>query len=115
MDPMTTDRAQAIIAVLLDGSARVDERDDAAMDLSGFNEPAVHAALGRVATDPAEPDLVAGSAGESLAELWVAAGALDAGIFARLTATARAEAVGILTARAPGLLAEVLRPDIYRS
>jgi hypothetical protein len=107
MDAMTSPTARALIAVLLDGNAREDERDDAAMDLSAFDEPEVHAALARVATDPAENDLVAGSAGESLAELWAARGALDRAVLERLTPAARAEATGILTARAPQLLPDV--------
>jgi len=106
MDTMTSDTARALIAVLLDGNAREDERDDAAMDLSAFDEPEVHAALSRVATDPAEDQAVAGSAGESLAELWAAGGAVDREVFGKLTPAARAEATGILTARAPQLLPE---------
>jgi hypothetical protein len=104
MDPMTNSSASALISVLLDGTAREDERDDAAMDLSAFDEPEVHAALARVATDPAESELVAGSAGESLAELWAARGAVDRAVFERLVPVARAEAAGVLGRRAPKLL-----------
>jgi hypothetical protein len=104
MDPMTTSSASALISVLLDGDASEEERDDAAMDLSAFDEPDVHAALARVAIDSAESELVAGSAGESLAELWAACGAVDRVVFERLVPVARAEAVGVLGSRAPNLL-----------
>ncbi|XVU28665.1 hypothetical protein ACQPZJ_16910 [Actinoplanes sp. CA-054009] len=101
---MTSSSASALIAVLLDATAREDERDDAAMDLSAHDEPEVHVALARVAVDPAESELVAGSAGESLAELWAARKAIDHMVFDRLVPVARAEAVGVLRRRAPGLL-----------
>ncbi|MFF5076171.1 hypothetical protein ACFY36_03910 [Actinoplanes sp. NPDC000266] len=94
----------ALISVLLDGDAREDERDDAAQDLSAFDEPEVHAALARVATDAAESELVAASAGESLAELWIARGAVDRAVFERLVPPARAEVAGLVGHRAPGLL-----------
>jgi hypothetical protein len=102
---MTSARAAGLISVLLDSAARVDERDDAAMDLKAFDEPQVHAVLTRVATDPAESELVAGSAAESLAELWVARGEIDRAVFERLIPVARSEATGILAGKAPELLA----------
>ncbi|SNY64808.1 hypothetical protein [Paractinoplanes atraurantiacus] len=103
---MTTRAASALIAVLLDGNAREDERDDAAMGLSAFDEPAVHAALAQVATDAAESELVAAGAGESLAELWIVRGVVDRTVFERLVPAARAEVVGLVGHRAPMLLPE---------
>jgi hypothetical protein len=44
--------------------------------------------------------LVAGSAGESLAELWAARGAIDRAGFEQLVPMARAEAAGVLSYRA---------------
>jgi len=101
---MTAPSASALISVLLDGNAREDERDDAAMELSAFDEPEVHAALARVATDPAESELVAASAGESLAELWMARGVVDRAVFERLVPAARAEVTGLFGRWAPLLL-----------
>lgn len=104
---MVASVASALISVLLDGSAREDERDDAAMDLAAFDEPEVRAALAQVATDPAESELVMASAGESLAEIWIACGAVDRAVFERLVPVARSEVVGLLGSKAPMLLPDV--------
>ncbi|XVU29473.1 hypothetical protein ACQPZJ_21085 [Actinoplanes sp. CA-054009] len=103
---MTRSPASALVSILLDGSAREDERDDAAQGLSAFDEGEVHAALARVAADALESELVAASAGESLAELWIVRGGIDRAVFERLVPVARAEVVGLVAHRAPELLPE---------
>lgn len=60
---------QDLIDVLLDRSARWDERDDAAMDLSDADEPAALDALTRVGCDAAEDDTLLESVGEAIAEI----------------------------------------------
>ena len=61
---------EGLIGVLLDPSARLDERDDAAMDLAKFDEPSVEEALLQVVLNHSEDELVADSAGESLRNIW---------------------------------------------
>ncbi len=95
-----------LISVLLDSSARIDERDDAAMDLSAYSGSEVETALLRAACDPATPELVAASCGESLAELWIRRGAIDSSALESLPPVPRAEAVALLRAQAPFLLPE---------
>ena len=95
-----------LISVLLDANARIDERDDAAMDLSAYSGSEVEAALLSAACDPAIPEMVAASCGESLAEIWIRRGAIDSGALESLPPVARAEAVALLRACAPSLLQE---------
>jgi HEAT repeat protein len=58
-----------LIEVLRDGTARIDERDDAAIDLGKSDDPVALQALLDVARDSAEDAMVLGSVGESLAEI----------------------------------------------
>jgi hypothetical protein len=104
---MTEPGARALIETMLNPAARIDERDDAAMDLSSHNDPRVLDALARVASDPSEHHLVVASAGESLAELWLANSTVDREVYGRLTDTARDEVRGLLGARRPDLLARL--------
>ncbi len=60
---------EGLISVLLDEDAPISERDDAAMDLDSYDEPEAEAALIAVATDPRVDEVIAWSAGESLAEI----------------------------------------------
>ncbi|MEZ4742683.1 MAG: hypothetical protein R3B45_09580 [Bdellovibrionota bacterium] len=62
---------EGLISVLLDKNAREDERDDAAMDLSSYNEPEVESALFQAIGNHDTPKVVIASCGESLAEIWL--------------------------------------------
>jgi hypothetical protein len=58
-------------ALLLDRSARIDERDDAAMNLGLSDDVRAVDALLEVGSDPAEAFAILSSCGESLAEIAV--------------------------------------------
>ncbi|MFN5309304.1 MAG: hypothetical protein ACK5C0_07600 [Candidatus Kapaibacterium sp.] len=60
-----------LIEILLDESASVSERDDAAMDLSAFNSNEVLETLLKVGMDNRVDDVILSSVGESLAEIWL--------------------------------------------
>ncbi len=90
-----------LIAVLKDKSARIDERDDAAMDLSSYDTPEVCAALLEVALDPETDEIIAASCGESLAEIWDTRGTIDIQSLDLLSGPARAEALNYLQAKHP--------------
>jgi hypothetical protein len=88
----------ALIAVLLDTGARIDERDDAAMDLGNFDGGEVEEALLRVAADPSEDLTIQGSAGESLMTIWLRRGDTAFPHLAKLSSAARSEAAALLQA-----------------
>jgi hypothetical protein len=58
-----------LVAVLLDPGAAVTDRDDAAMDLAGYDEPEALAALLQVGRDANAPEIILASVGESIAEI----------------------------------------------
>lgn len=78
-----------LIAVLLDVAAEFGDRDDAAMDLAAFDEPAAEEALLKIVLDPSEDEELVDSAGESLHEIWTRKGKHDASAVARMHPAAR--------------------------
>lgn len=71
MDPIGENWAecQRLIDVLVDKSARWDERDDAAMDLADVDEPEALEALLQVGRDEKEDDTLLEAVGEAIAEI----------------------------------------------
>jgi hypothetical protein len=100
----TIRQPEGLMAVLLDRSARADERDDAAMDLGTFDEPEALRALLQVGSDPNEdPDLLV-SVGESIGEIWARQGAYDEAQLCSLLPAAREIVKVTLKERAPHLI-----------
>jgi hypothetical protein len=92
------EQASALIKILLDPQARLDERDDAASDLENFDAPEVAEALATVACSTDEDDVLLATAGESLAGIWVRAGAVPRATFEALAPAAKVEAAAKLNA-----------------
>jgi hypothetical protein len=92
---------QGLIEVLLDVTAAEADRDDAAMDLSTYDDPEVEEALIRVGVEPSTPRSVAASCGESLAEIWLRKGKLNLSALKLLRSEARDEALALISAREP--------------
>ncbi|MFE1382541.1 hypothetical protein ACFW6S_26725 [Streptomyces sp. NPDC058740] len=85
---MVVSQPAGLISVLLDRAARIDERDDAAMDLEAYSGEHVVKALVDVASSPVEDDLVVVSAAESLGRVL----ARDGGCLEDLLASLRPDA-----------------------
>ncbi len=64
-------KAKKLIDILLDNSATISERDDAAMDLSAFDSNNVVYALIKAGSDNSNNEIILSSVGESLAEIWI--------------------------------------------
>jgi hypothetical protein len=79
-----TKQPEALIRLLLDKGAEFGDRDDAAMDLAGFDDPEAEEALTTVAQDLADDEDIVDRAGESLAEIWKRKGKWDSGIVAQM-------------------------------
>lgn len=86
---MSIEQPAGLISVLLDSSARVDERDDAAMDLGVYDGEAVLAALYVVACDPAVDEMVQDSAEQSIVEIWHRGGMFDEAVAKRMEPAAQ--------------------------
>jgi hypothetical protein len=96
----------ALVKILLDHSARIDERDDAAMYLASSDDKAALTALLHVASDPADNELVVASSGESLAQMIVRTGRLDRAWIEQLAPAALNEVIPWVTRERPDLLTE---------
>jgi hypothetical protein len=70
------DRVTQLIDVLLDESADIAERDDAAIDLGEYDDDRALAALAQVAV-MTDSEILASSCGESLAQMWIRKGSFD--------------------------------------
>jgi hypothetical protein len=97
-------RAHQLIALLRDASARVDERDDAAIDLGEFDGVDVQEALHQVGSDPTEDPMVVSSCGESLATIWLRIDQFHPAALLSLTPEARREAEALIRAQRPDWL-----------
>jgi hypothetical protein len=95
-----------LISVLLDSTAEFGDRDDAAMDLSRFDDPEAEAALAHVACDPGADNELADSCGESLAEVWCRRGRIEPTIVLALTPAAWTIALATLRTCSPRLASE---------
>ena len=67
-------QVRALTTLLLDRSADIGVRDDAAMDLYATDDEQARQALLTVAIDPETPEMVQASAGESLGQIAVRTG-----------------------------------------
>jgi hypothetical protein len=63
------EQPSGLIEVLTDLRADVADRDDAAIDLHGYDEPEVLTALLQVGRNKQDPEVVLESVGESIAEI----------------------------------------------
>lgn len=91
---MSVKQPEDLIRALLNRSGYVEVRDDAAMDLSDYDEPEVERALVQVASDPGTEGTVVSSCGESLAEIWARQGRLPEEALACLRGEALAGLAG---------------------
>jgi hypothetical protein len=100
----------ALVVILLDRAARIDERDDAAAYLAQTDDNAALTALLHVASDPTEDGIVVASCGESLAQIFVRSGRLDPAWLHELTPIALNEVIPWVRRERPDLLPEDVLP-----
>ena len=84
-------QAALLIDTLLDQSALLADRDDAAMDLGAYNDDNVLDALIRVARNKDEHEMILASCGESIADIWLARRYYNQEVFDSLTNAAQHE------------------------
>ncbi|WP_043930596.1 hypothetical protein [Bacillus sp. EB01] len=87
---------QLLIKLLLDPTAREDERDDAAIGLAQYDDQEVEAALIQAIHDPNTTEIIKASCGTSLAEIWLRTNRIDHQILANLPEPAKTEATGLI-------------------
>jgi hypothetical protein len=90
-----------LINVLLDYTAREDERDDAAMDLGLYNDSRALSALAKVGINPNENSTVLDSCGESIAKIMLKQEKYDKELLDRLAAPAKYSAYAFIRETKP--------------
>ena len=87
---------EGLINVLLDKTAREDERDDAAMDLANYPTQAALKALLQIAKNNSEEYIILSSSGESIAKIWIQLNIFSIDDYKTLTSVARSEAFSVI-------------------
>ncbi len=108
------DRTKQLIEVLLDRTAREDERDDAAMDLGDYKDLRALDALVKIASDPKEDEMVVDSCAESIGEICVALKYFDEESFKKMVPFAQRIVFGIIMARNPELIKGPLKSELAK-
>ncbi len=103
------DRVQLLIDVLLDKTARVDERDDAAIDLQKYKDLRALHALMKIASDPNEDRMIIDSCIESISGLCATMNYFDEESFEKLILYAQKDVFEYIMARNPTLIKPPLR------
>ncbi|GIO41562.1 hypothetical protein [Paenibacillus apis] len=82
---------ERLIEILLDERASDAERDDAAMDLSGYSHEAVIEALAVIIKDDSVDDMIKASCGESLGMIFIQQNRFEEKIYNELKGIAKIE------------------------
>jgi hypothetical protein len=106
MERVPPDRVALLVALLHDRSARIDERDDAAIDLGESDDDTALAALLYLGAQSDDDEMVLGSIGESIAHIAARRGKFELSWLAQLAPPAVDELIGSLRALRPDLLGE---------
>lgn len=105
------DQAQLLIDVLLDKTAREDERDDAAMDLGEYKDLRALEALSKIASDPNEHDVLVDSSAESFAEISVGLNVFNENLFRKMVPFAQEITFGYIMAHNPKVINQELQNE----
>jgi len=100
------DQPAGLISVLLNNKLEFGDRDDAAMDLSEFDDPNAEDALFKVASDPLSDEDLAQRCGESLAIIWCRKSVVNREALNMVQKSAHEIAIAVIKARNPALLIE---------
>ncbi len=95
------DQIDYLIELLFDASARIDERDDAAMDLGDFDDDRALNALIAYATNENNEDFMMEACGESIARVLVHRDQFDINILNKLHPQAYHEAKSYIKGHKP--------------
>jgi hypothetical protein len=104
--PAEPQDTMALIQILRDRSARVDERDDAAIDLGRSDDDAALAALLEIGAQSDDDHMVLGSVGESIAQIAIRRRTFESSWLGLLAPPTVDELVASLRALRPQLLGE---------
>lgn len=99
-----TDHIDELLKILLDKSAREDERHDAAMYLYDYDDPRILKIFFEIGSDKNELHLLLEAAGEGIGEIWCRNNDFDMNKLKNLTDISRDIAIAIIKNKKPDLL-----------
>jgi hypothetical protein len=108
------DQVQLLIDILLDKTAREDERDDAAIDLRVHKDVRALDALTKIASDPNEDDVIIDSCAESIGEICVAMNLFNENSFRKMVPFAQKIVFGFIMAHSPKLINQPLKKELVK-
>jgi hypothetical protein len=108
------DQAQLLIDILLDKTAREDERDDAAIDLRKYKDCRVLNALTKIASDSDEDDVIVENCAESIGIICVAMNQFDENSYQKITPFAKKILFNIILAYNAELLSTSLKEKLNK-
>ena len=85
------DKVELLIEILLDPNARIDERDDAAMDLGKYNDDRALNALISTTLGSNYEEFIMDTCGESIAKIWIKRNQFDVHSYKNMNRIARIE------------------------
>ena len=106
------DQLQLLIDILLDKSAREDERGDAAIDLRKYKDSRALEALTKIASDPNEDDVIVDNCAESIGEICIGMNQFNENSFRKMIPFAQKIIFGFIMAHNPELIRQQLRNEL---
>jgi HEAT repeat protein len=100
------DKVDLLIEILLDVNARIDERDDAAMDLGKYDDDRALNALLSIVLDPNAEPFILDVCGESIAEIWVKRNYFNFDLYKKMASVARNELYSYVKTNKPKWIKE---------
>lgn len=105
-------KGQLLIDILLDKTARIDEREDAAIDIGQHPNLSTLNGLIKIASDPSEDVVVLEHCAESIGEICVALKILDEVSFIKLLPSVKEIVLGYISFHGPGIINQKLRDEL---
>ena len=106
------DQIQLLIDVLLDKTAREDERGDAAIDLRTHKDIRALDALIKIASDPDEDDVIVDNCAESIGHLYVAMNFFNEDAFMNMLPFSQRIVFFFIMTHSPKLINQPLRTEL---
>jgi hypothetical protein len=95
------EQVRKLATILMDPTATITEKDDAAIDLGEFDEPEALTALITATQSEEIAEIVLASIGESIAQIWIRLDNFDSTLFNQLPREAQREAQSLIQANRP--------------
>jgi HEAT repeat protein len=108
------DKVELLVNILLDKTAREDERDDAAMYLGEYPDTRALDALIQVASDPSEDFSIVDNCAVSIGDIYMKLNTFDENSFKKMTPFAQKIVFSSIMEEKPGLIDQKLKDEFLK-